>query len=65
MKTAIHQRLEETQGAVDRVGKAFDEARTAWDVALEKLAIAEAVLKEEKRRRLRAALGLETLKGGL
>jgi hypothetical protein len=49
--------LEELQRAVDRAGKALAEARTAWDVALEKLVMAHVVREKEKPRRVRAGQG--------
>src|SRR5262245_38976749 len=41
MSNTSQGRLDEVQRAVDRAGKALEEARTAWDVALEKLAMVQ------------------------
>jgi hypothetical protein len=38
MSIVVQRSLDELQRAVDRAGKALEEARNAWDVTLEKLA---------------------------
>ncbi len=51
IKSAIQERLEEVQRAVDSAGRALEEARTAWDVALAKLAKAQTVQRKKLRER--------------